>query len=399
MRARILQITTYPIDHPDHGGKLRSFHIRKSLRSRFTVETLTFTLGADDSLQGFNACLNQDSCMQVLKNGYLADWGINTYLDTRPELKARVLDTVKAFEPDILMLEQPFMWPLVEEMLRERVVRADAFVIYSSQNNEYALKKGVYEAIFQGEELKANLLRVAEIEHGIAARADLSMAVTESDIDYLKTIAPQTDVLLYRNGHQGPGDAPDMARWQQQFKHYKRNWVFVGSWHPPNIDGLHALVKGGINDLPEDEVRLWVFGNAGPGLLATYQLDAKDLPNMSIQGLAEADTINSAIAAATGVAFPVWGGGGSNLKTAQALLSGKAIAGSRYAFRGFEEYMNEPGIFLFDTAAQLVSGMSTVQVSSAYSRPGAERDLKWENLLSDLPGKIENYFSKRAIAG
>ncbi|WP_133118090.1 hypothetical protein [Burkholderia ubonensis] len=399
MIAKILQVTTYPIDHPDHGGKLRAFHIRKSLREKFRVETLSFSLGQGDSVAGLNVCLDHDACMQVVKHGYLADWGINEYLESRPELKARVMSAVAEFSPDIVMLEQPFMWPLIEEMLRDRVI-GNALVIYSSQNNECALKKGVYEGIFNEADAELNLSRVAEIESGIAKRADLSLAVTEEDVEYLKSMAPETDVLLYRNGHQGIDDAPAKSRWQQKFKDYERNWVFVGSWHPPNIDGLHALIEGGVNDLPSGRLKVWVFGNAGPGLMATYNLKESDLPNFSIQGLAETDEINSAITAATGVVLPVWGGGGSNLKTAQALLSGKTVVGSKYAFRGFENYMGEPGVFLFDSPAELVGGMDSVRANeSFYGRPNAERDLKWENLLSDLPGKIEGYFLKKALRG
>ncbi|MFA8393867.1 hypothetical protein ACEPUD_27545 [Burkholderia ubonensis] len=396
MIAKILQVTTYPIDHPDHGGKLRSFYIRKSLREKFCVETLSFSLGQGDSIEGLGVNLDHDGCMQVIKNGYLADWGINDYLENRPELKARIVSAVKAFSPDIVLIEQPFMWPLIEEMLRSRVI-GDALVVYSSHNNEYALKKSVYEGIFQGGDLELNLARVAEIECGIAQRADLSLAVTEGDVEYLKSMAPETDVLLYRNGHQGINDAPAKSRWQQKFKDYERNWVFVGSWHPPNIDGLHALIAGGINDLPSGRLKVWVFGNAGPGLMATYGLKESDLPNFSIQGLAETDEINSAIAAATGVVLPVWGGGGSNLKTAQALLSGKTVVGSKYSFRGFENYMSEPGVFLFESPAELVGGMGSVKMDEPYSRPNVERDLKWENLLSDLPGKIEGYFLKKVL--
>ncbi|KVL88447.1 hypothetical protein WT02_26335 [Burkholderia stagnalis] len=309
------------------------------------------------------------------------------------------MSAVAEFSPDIVMLEQPFMWPLIEEMLRDRII-GNALVIYSSQNNECELKKGVYEGIFNEADAELNLSRVAEIESGIAKRADLSLAVTEEDVEYLKSMAPETDVLLYRNGHQGIDDAPAKSRWQQKFKDYERNWVFVGSWHPPNIDGLHALIEGGVNDLPSGRLKVWVFGNAGPGLMATYNLKESDLPNFSIQGLAETDEINSAITAATGVVLPVWGGGGSNLKTAQALLSGKTVVGSKYAFRGFENYMDEPGVFLFDSPAELVGGMDSVRADeSFYDRPNTERDLKWENLLSDLPGKIEGYFLKKALRG
>ncbi|KAB0659447.1 glycosyltransferase [Burkholderia diffusa] len=398
MIAKILQVTTYPIDHPDHGGKLRSFYIRKSLREKFRVETLSFSLSQGDSIAGLSVNLDHDGCMQVIKNGYLADWGINDYLGSRPELRARVVSAVKEFSPDIVLIEQPFMWPLIEEMLRDRAI-GDALVVYSSHNNEYALKKDVYEGIFRGADLESNLARVAEIERGIARRADLSLAVTEGDVEYLKSMAPATDVLLYRNGHQGINDAPAKSRWLQKFKDYERNWVFVGSWHPPNIDGLHALIGGGINDLPSGRLKVWVFGNAGPGLMATYGLKESDLPNFSIQGLAETDEINSAIAAAAGVVLPVWGGGGSNLKTAQALLSGKTVVGSKYSFRGFENYMREHGVFLFDSPAELVAGMDSVRVEESYVRPSVEQELKWENLLGDLPEKIEEYFLKKSVAG
>ena len=212
MAARMLQLTTYPIDYLDHGGKLRSFYIRKALRSTFDVETLSFVAGERDAIDGLSVTLDQDASMQVIGSGYLADWGNNAYLDHRADLKQRIIDAVRRFNPDVLLLEQPFLWPLAEHLLDQDFVGADTYVIYSSHNNEYVLKEGIYADVFDGDELQRNLAYVAEIERSVATRVHLSFAVTESDADYLRSMAPHTDVLHYPNGHRGIGEAPAVAR-------------------------------------------------------------------------------------------------------------------------------------------------------------------------------------------
>jgi hypothetical protein len=55
---------------------------------------------------------------------------------------------------------------------------------------------------------------------------------------------------------------------------------------------------------------------------------------------------------AHGALLPVSSGGGSNIKTAEALVNGGWIVATDAAFRGYEEFAAEPGVLLAKTSAE-----------------------------------------------
>ena len=62
--------------------------------------------------------------------------------------------------------------------------------------------------------------------------------------------------------------------------------------------------------------------------------------------------------------MPIWEGGGSNLKTAQALVSGKYILSTNYAFRGYEEFASTESLLLTDDAKSFVKEMNSRRCST-----------------------------------
>lgn len=58
-------------------------------------------------------------------------------------------------------------------------------------------------------------------------------------------------------------------------------------------------------------------------------------------------------ALAHGYLLPIPFGGGTNLKTAEALISEKFVVGTRAAYRGFEQYIDGPGVHVFESPEEM----------------------------------------------
>lgn len=391
---KILQMTTYGVDFPDHGGKLRSHHIRKALRTTFDVQTLSFEWHDIENADSLSATLNKSRWSEFGIDGMLSDWGICTYLEKDEKFYARVCEHVRSYSPDVILLEQPFLWPLVERFLQDGVVSAATKVIYSSHNVEVVMKRKIYQDLYSSDLALHYTSYVDRIEQGVIKACSAGIAVSEKDANYINEISPETPVRVYLNGHSLLSSSPEDEKWRARFATQDKNWVFVGSWHPPNINGLSDLVsalaelEGGVGSMA-----LWVLGSAGNGLLATVEgFCAENYPWLKIMGPVSSDDIESAILCSNGVVLPVWEGGGSNLKTAQALLSGKCVLGANFSFRGFEHCVDEPGVFLADDADRLASLMIDTNPADRYVRGDAVRALEWECVLKTLPGFVNEMF-------
>ncbi len=115
---KILQFTTYSLEQLDHGGKLRSYHIRECLRKRYDVETLSFEWGHQNNAENLSVILDQSSWPDFSLKGLLVDWGVSTYIEQKSNLYRKIEANVKAYRPDILFLEQPFLWPLAKKLIK-----------------------------------------------------------------------------------------------------------------------------------------------------------------------------------------------------------------------------------------------------------------------------------------
>lgn len=385
---KILQMTTYPIDKPDHGGKLRSHNIRKVLRKDFDVQTLSFDIQENESIDDLKVILSSQQISKVVGHYYFYDWGINNYL-VNTQLKQTIFENVKKFNPDIVLAEQGFLWPLIKEMMAEGILKKDIFIIYSSQNIEYQMKEEIYQDTFDGEELENYVTHVKNMEYDIIRSSDMILAVSNYDKNYIQNIVPQTPVYLYRNGHNGIETDIQKDEWLKKFKSSKRNFVYIASWHGPNINGLYKLVENGLLELDSKEVSIWILGSVGPGLLQTKNIVLEEDSPLKIIGPTESDDIDGAILASTGIVLPIWEGGGSNLKTAQALLSGRKIIASNFAFRGFEEFLDEKELYISDEPKTLIEYMLNMETEyDDIVRDNSINGLLWDNLLSSLSDTI-----------
>lgn len=382
---KILQITTYDIENPDHGGKIRSHYIRKSLRRKYEIETLSFEWRDAEDCSSLCAFLDQARWPMLGIEGVTCDWGIFTYLEKTSEAFATVAQNVRLFAPDVLLVEQPFLWPLAEKFLAQGVVSPSIKVIYSSHNIEVGMKCKIYSDVLSEEKAQQYTTYVDEMERGIIKSCVGALAVSVKDAEYIHELAPDTPVRVFLNGHTGPVATDVDTLWRAKFASRKTNFVFVGSWHPPNINGLKQLVEAMPTNIPSASFALWVLGNVGNGLKAIPGFDVNRYPWLHLMGPVEARDIDAAILHASGVVLPIWEGGGSNLKTAQALLSGKCVLGSEFSFRGFEHCAHEPGVFLANDAVGLACLLTETEPEITYVRSAAVKGLEWDTILEPLP--------------
>lgn len=389
---KILQMATYDVEQPSHGGKLRSHYMRKALRSRFVVETLSFEWSDHDDAATLQVLLDQALWSDFGLNGLVIDWGICTYLDRRAEVYAAVSEKVKAYSPDVLLIEQPFLWPLAQRFLRDGTVDPEARIIYSSHNIEVGMKRKIYFDAFPPETAEKYTQYVNDIETGIIRHAHGALAVSEHDASYISELA-NIPTRVFANGHTRPKRNDQDGEWSRFFADYKVNWVFVGSWHPPNINGLRDLLAAMPVTVDSDQFALWVLGSAGNGLLSLEEFRKEDYPYLKVLGPVSAEDIDAAIMNSSGVVLPIWEGGGSNLKTAQALLSCKCIVGADFSFRGFESFVNEDGVFLGETPAEVSRLICESNPADSYKRSDAVASLEWNYVTKELA----DYFDEIVI--
>jgi FkbM family methyltransferase len=391
-RLRILQMTTYEIDKPDHGGKLRCHHIRRALRTRFEVQTLSFEWGEKTNTSTKSVILDKRKWGGLGIDGVSSDWGIVTYLNNDPVCYSQIANLVREYNPDAIVMEQPFLWRLVERFLQDGSIHQDIKLIYSSQNIEVNMKRVIYQNYYLADVAAKYIAHVDEIEKDVIRACSAVITVSSQDAMYVADVFPHKLVRVFANGHSKLGATFEDEKWRALFAAQNRNWVFVGSWHSPNIHGLRDLLAALklLDDGMEDSA-LWVLGSAGNGfVLENVDFHQDDYPWLHILGPVSGEDIESAIMCSSGVVLPIWEGGGSNLKTAQALLSGKCVLGSEFSFRGFEHCANEAGVSLVPDAEGLARLVVNTQPQENYPRSDSVSALAWESILETLPAFVHD---------
>ncbi len=129
----------------------------------------------------------------------------------------------------------------------------------------------------------------------------------------------------------------------------------VGSAYPPNIEGfLDVVLKDGPHFLPPKK-SIAVCGGMSEGIFGagTYQRFARAngervhfFPNISDGHFAHLRE------RATAAILPITFGGGSNLKTAEALSTGCWVVATSTALRGYESFRDDPGVIVTDDPAE-----------------------------------------------
>lgn len=404
-RPTALLLSTYPIRVPRHGGQIRLAAVAETFRAAgYEVRSIAVyepehykpkELGPHDL--DFPA-ESEHRLWHGQKGWYLNDLLAGLYAAS-DEGFSRLLERVPE-HVDVIHVEQPWLWHAAAR-LKTTLKAKDSFLVYGSANIEAPLKRAVFEAMAHRDERA--LLEIADLERQACAEADLTLAVTEADLDTLKGFGAER-TLLARNGISAWSSSEEkLAEWRDKLP--KEPFVFyVASAHPPNFTGIEDCLGDSLACIPPTS-KLVVAGGVGPHI--EHRLNASrwhqiNQSRLQILGVLSDRDLAAVKTLAHAYLLPIQDGGGSNIKTAEALYSGKHVIGTTTSFRGFEAFLGEPRVHVADTrdafreAIRHALDLPEPDPATLDARTD-RRALLWSECLAPIPETIARLRGARKV--
>jgi hypothetical protein len=326
----------------------------------------------------------------MARRGWRSDVATAEFITASRSHRREIAGFLDEFRPDVIALEQCWLWPALRDYVETCSSETRFSVVYSSQNVEQELL--AQEATIPGTQTdRWSAQRAAEIESDLAAKADLVVAVSEEDAAYFRKLNPS--VVVAANGIWPMASPVGLDRWAQRFAGL-RTALFVASGHPPNANGFLELTAPDLGFLSPAE-RIVVVG----GVAGQIERDPRFQRNVGVNnariellGVQDSGTLGSLIALADVVILPILEGGGTNIKTAEALYNRKQIVATPFAFRGYEHFTHWPNVRLADNAADfrrlLVEALRSERRDPGSADAAQLHGLVWTATLQDLPRQL-----------
>jgi glycosyltransferase involved in cell wall biosynthesis len=404
--TRLVQLTTYPLRSPRHGGQLRCAAIRERYRSiGIEVETIAVLheghyRAADREAN--DIALPADSAYWTSGLTNFTDLQIGRFLAADEHVRQRFFALLRRLRPDVIQLEQPWLFPAVARYLDEQKDEGSRspLLVYSSQNIEWKLKRDdVSTRASAAADYARELANVQALERDVVSRADLVVACTDQELGDLRAMADVADSP--RRYVVAPNAiapfAPDPKRTQALARRFglDRYPIFVGSAHPPNADGFWRMLAPSLAFLRPDE-KIVVAGGVGHLLRdhAIYRAwSGINEPRLLVLGEIERNDLIALLYGAAAILLPITTGGGSNLKTAEAIYSGNPVVATTHALRGYGDAAQWPTVVVADAPERFRRALREMLDRNAASPPDAYSGIRsavtWERALAPLTTALE----------
>lgn len=351
-----MQVGTYPIRPRVHGGQRRAGAIwdayrRRGIRAEYAA--IYYRSFHPEAAGPGLFPAGPPTIAAAAKRPYSSDLVLGEEIDQDAECMVPLLRFWNHFRPTIIQLEQPYLWPAVQRLMAAGHIERTP-VIYSGQNVEFELKGIINDHTLLSHERQRAAETVRRIEEDLARHAVLVVAVCDRDAQVYRQLGARRCVVI-RNGHDPhPPQLRVVKRWQRRLRsRWKRkNAFFVSSSHLPNYLGFEEMVGPHLGYLPPD-AEIFVVGQVSQHPSMRKNFGPTSVVNngrarLLRDGLND-DDMAALLHLTDVVLLPITCGGGSNLKTVQALLSGRPILATARAFRSFEEFTSLPRVCIADS--------------------------------------------------
>ncbi len=336
-RRRICGFSTFPVHPARGGGQQRVLNICRELSRTYDVEIIAFVEateagGTTELGPGLRETRVLKSPRQAEREaGLSADAGwlpvgdIAAGLHWRENTAFTEHAQKACSAADIIMLHHPYMVDAALEY------GAGATLWLDAHNVELDLKRPVLEPHGAAEGL---LEAVEQLEARAWQAANFITACTRDDLDRLQQLNGSSDALqtVLPNGYSRRAGHPiSRAERNEAKRQLGREGVFtalfIGSWHPPNIEAVQSIVTIA-SALPDLE--FWIVGSVC-GAFA-----ADDIPaNLRLLGVVEDDELAALLSAADLALNPMQTGSGSNLKILDYIEHRIPLVSTAFGARGF----------------------------------------------------------------
>jgi len=204
--------------------------------------------------------------------------------------------------------------------------------IYSSQNNETEIKRGLLQHHPLCEELIGD---IEIIERSAVECSAATIAVSQQDArSFSKGVRTAGPIIVVNNGATEPvvPSADELAIVKKQIE-TEKSVVFIGSAHMPNVDAVKYIIDVLAPSSPD--IVFHIIGS----VCATFE--GVSVNNIHFWGMLS-EEMKSAVMQSCPVAInTVVGGGGSNIKLADYFANGLFVVTTPFGLRGYPKSVRE----------------------------------------------------------
>ena len=407
----VLILSTYPFVKPYHGGQIRLFNIAKAYE-RAGIHTVRIACYDESSFRIEEAGetdipICNHALSQYNKSFYnlpfISDYESGLLVSNTPELMTRIINICKKHNIDCIHLEQPWLLPVVKKITLS--LKNKVLLVYGSQNIEFELKRQLLYSYKDMYGIKSRAIsdiinKIKDLEIEAFKSADLSLAVSESDMTWaINNNVKKVNILLVPNGvHRLTYN----EKLYLKIKKITQNNIlvsFIASAHPPNFQGFKECMGNSLACIPPNG-KLIVGGSVGPHIESILNESSLKLLNIerfiNLGKSLERELIDTLLLSSSAVILPITYGGGSNLKTAEAIVAGKYIIATSKAMSGYEQYKNLSGLMIRDKRNDFRAALTNVFSREPLVRTKAENllvnNLYWEACTLGLYDYVRKHY-------
>lgn len=336
---RLLQLSTYPIVNPLHGGQIRVSQIRHFFVLKgWEVKSISISEMSHADYTKDDYLLDEMTLKMACNELFCADYA-TSLLSTTDKIYSFLKERIVAFDPTMIFIEQAWLWPAVKKMIQENVIKEATRIVYSSHNIEFETKKILLDS---HKALTQNALNIIDniraLESELCQSAHCVVSCTQADADILMALGAHKTMVCNNGVSRRLVDSTITHELLHSLQE-RRYVLFVGSAYPPNALGFWKMMGKSLAWLPP-ETMVIAAGGVSKILEDYMPEDAKLYAYVSMDkikrlGFVSEGLLSSLVENASAIILPITIGGGSNLKTAEAIASKRPIVATTTAARGF----------------------------------------------------------------
>jgi glycosyltransferase involved in cell wall biosynthesis len=389
---RILVLSTYSAYPTIHGGQTRLYELYQNLAKSFDVTILSLP---EMDKPAFSKTLEnglKQICIPESKEQAEKKFKIERALN----LPLHDINTIDSFElskdflfkakelikkSDVIVFTQPYLFELSKYV-------DNKIKIYDSQNVEYNLKLKFFKQ--KTKEVDKLIKKVFDIEKRACLKSDIIFCASEEDKDdFVKLYsAKEKKMVMIPNGI-------NVKKVRFITKEEKINQkincgldksqviIFVGSWHPPNLEALEYIVKISQN-LPDSF--FFIIGNIKDYYMQQHPT-AKLPKNVLMFGMFTFDDPEKfeLYKLADIAVNPMFSGSGTNIKMLDYMSAGIPVISTKIGARGLgiangkDAIVCEPSLFVVNMK-KLLKDKKLQQKMRLRARRKVEDEFDWEKI-------------------
>ena len=386
-RPSVVTLSTYA-PSPLYGGPARLYWLRQVLEQQGfdTASIVANTLPDAGQITDADLRLRPVVPDRFSHHPLYEDVMVGQRAAGQPDLVERLRNFLVQRRPHIVWLEQPWLLPLLDAA----GLPPGATLVYSSQNVEYRLKM-VLEGLQSGDAQLPNsalIDAVKRAESEAISRAAVVFSICEADRCVMLNEFGKDSVVLPNGSSIGNSQANPHSRFASLLSLPGiRIFGFAASSYLPNQAGLAAIADPSLAFLPPT-ARIALAGSLSdavsnhPSIARHWAVNGHRLERLGF--LSPADFVQFSLHVPCTI-VPIFHGGGSNLKTADALASGTAVIATTNSLVGYESVVAEEptNVTVVNGAHEFRCAMLDALRSPAQPRRPTQRAkaLSWETRL------------------